>query len=137
MRNLTATLCLILAVLLGAPAQAETVLYCQSELETGFIKKNGAWITTKFKTYRWTVKFNNDFSQLSGLDEGRPYLCDWAYGRKSLGTVVCLSSYENGENFIYNVNKKRFLHSRPSAATGYDADGKDTDSFFAGTCKKF
>ena len=100
-------------------------------------KKNGVWKTVNFKEYRWTVKFNNDFSQLFGLDETRPYLCNWAYDEKSFGTVVCLSGFNNGENFIYNVNKKRFLHSRISASTGYDIDGEDTDAIFAGTCEKF
>ena len=137
MRNLTATICLTIAVLLGGPALAETVLYCQSELATGFKKKNGVWKTVKFKEYRWTVKFNKDFSQLFGLDKRKPYLCNWAYDDKSLGTVVCLSSYNNGENFIYNVKKERFLQTRISAGAGYDIDGTDTEALLAGTCKKF
>ena len=42
--------------------KAETVLYCQSELHTGFIKKGGKWRTSEFKLNRYTIKFNNDYS---------------------------------------------------------------------------
>ena len=47
--------------------KAETVLYCQSEVATGFFNEGGVWKETSFKLDRYTVKFNDDFSLLEGV----------------------------------------------------------------------
>ena len=137
MKKLTATLCLTVAALWVAPAQAETVLYCQSELATGLIKKfNGAWVTGNFENRRWTVKFNNDFSELSGL-YGSTYPCKRPNFKQNSGvTVTCSDGYGTGGQFIYNINKKRFLHSA-TAIYGYVNNESDFEVLYAGTCKKF
>nr|BDD45942.1 hypothetical protein 6 [Alphaproteobacteria bacterium] len=119
------------------PAVAETVFYCQAELATGFIKRNGGWSTTNFELERYTIKLSDDLTLLYGLDENRPYVCDWAYNDPSKYTLVCLSGYGNGEDFILDLVKNRFVHSSVSPATGYSADRTDTDALIAGRCQQF
>ena len=136
MRKLIATLCLTITMLLGAPAQAETVLYCQTELATGFIKKEGTWRVTNFALDRFTVKFNNDYSKLYGLDKRRPYICAPAY-KHVPNALACLSGYSNGQSFIFNKETKRFVFSEPRPTGGYASDRSDTDTIMAGTCKNF
>ena len=49
---------IIFSLLFVTPAWAETVLYCQEELATGVIKKNGRWQTGDFELKRHTVRFD-------------------------------------------------------------------------------
>lgn len=119
--------------------KAETVLYCQSELHTGFIKKGGKWRTSEFKLNRYTIKFNNDYSELYGLDEWRPYICSSPFEDipGASDALACLSGYSNGESFIFNKKTKRFVFSSPKISAGYDSNLTDTDNLEAGTCEKF
>lgn len=138
MRFPTITICLILVVLLGSTAKAEIVLYCQSELETGFIKENGLWRTTKFVPERFTVKFNDGYTELHGLDETGflpPYACSTSLSYHP-DLVLCLAPRGYHETFTFNKAEMRFLFLNPSFG-GYINPQGDTDSFFAGTCQKF
>ena len=139
MKKLYSTLCLALAVLLGSPAHAEIVLYCQTELATGFIKdKNtGSWRIANFDLKRYTIKFSDDYKTLSGLDSARDFSCQQPYSFNKDFTV-CSSGYKNGGAFLYNLSTKRFVFSNPSIA-GFIENSKepDTDSMEAGTCQKF
>lgn len=118
--------------------KAETVFYCESKLATGFIKQGGKWKTSNFSLERYTIKFNNDYSKLYGLDERRPYICSSPYINAS-DALACLSGYSNGESFLFNKRTKRFVFSTPSLGGGYDSTltDPDTDTLQAGTCKKF
>jgi hypothetical protein len=136
MRNLAAKLCLTIGVLLASPVHAETVIYCQSELATGFVKKNDSWVVSNFVLERWTLKFSDDYSKLYGLDKSRPFICAPAYTSMP-NSLACLSGYSNGESFIFNKEEYRFIFTIPSAAGGYSKDHKDTDIMYAGTCNKF
>ena len=60
---------LLLLLLIPNLVIAENVLYCQDELVTGIIKKNGVWKTGNFKPLRQTIKFNDDYTKLVGFDE--------------------------------------------------------------------
>lgn len=126
----------VMGVSFSSILKAEIVLYCQSELSTGFFKDGQSWRPSDFKNKRHTIKFNNDYSKLYGLDDNRHYLCSPAY-QTSPNTLVCLSGYSNGETFIFNKKTKRFVFSSPKATTGYDSDGPDTDTISIGNCKKF
>ena len=61
--------------------KAETVLYCQSELATGFVNKGGVWKESPFELERFTVKFNDDFSVLEGVSF-KPMECSIQYSRE-------------------------------------------------------
>ncbi|MBT5112556.1 MAG: hypothetical protein HOM28_01675 [Rhodospirillales bacterium] len=137
MKNLITSILAALTVLVGSIAKAETILYCQSELATGFVKENGSWRRAKFKSKRFTVKFNDDYSNLHGLDKARPYKCSWSH-TKNPQLLICLSGYKNGESFLFNKKSRRFLHSTPSIF-GFVKDGlkPDTEGSYAGTCQKF
>jgi hypothetical protein len=129
-------LVLLFSILISLNSLGETVLYCQEDLVAGFIKKNGSWQLGNFRSERHTIKFNDDYSKLFGLDENRHYSCSPAYSSSS-NSLVCLSGYNNGQSFIYNKNKKRFVFNNFKPNAGYDINGNDTDILSAGTCKEF
>ena len=135
MMKLTITLCLTIAVLLGTTAHAETVLYCQSELATGLLKENGRWRTGKFVKERFTIKFNSDYTKLYGLDKNRPFNCNVPFSFIP-DSIACVSGYGNGEAFLFDKEKLRFLFSN-IAITGFVGDGSSTENLYAGNCKKF
>lgn len=123
---------------LSSGTHAQTVLYCKSELATGFMTENGSWREGSFVLERFTIKFNHNFTTMHGLDkEGRPpYSCSWAFREEKWDTLLCLSYYENGETFIYNTEQKRFIFASAGIG-GYTMNGTDTDVFYAGTCAEF
>ena len=123
---------------LSSGALAQNVLYCKSELATGFMAENGIWREGSFVRERFTIKFNRTFTTMHGLDkQGRPpYRCSWAFREEKWGTLLCLSSYENGEAFLYNTEQKRFIFVSAGIG-GYTMNGTDTDVFYAGTCTDF
>ena len=50
-------------------AEADEMLYCQSELATGLSKQDGTWKTYDFPNEGWTIKGINDFEAVVGLFE--------------------------------------------------------------------
>ena len=128
-------------LLLSSPyLKAEIILYCNSELGTGIGKKNGAWVTSEFVSQRWTIKFNDSYSKLYGLDKDNqyPYLCSAPY-RNAPHLLACLSAYKNGQSFMFNKIKNRFSFSM-SSVTGYvndKPDDLDTNDLYVGICSKF
>lgn len=125
---------LITLGLFSTNLKAETVLYCQSELGTGFIKEGGVWRESSFKRERFTLKFNDDFSVLEGVTY-KPMECSIQYSHKP-NLVFCVHSWGAYETFIYDKTSKRFLFS-DSSSGGYVYNGTDTDNMFAGTCQSF
>tara|TARA_B100000959_G_scaffold246282_1_gene271624 strand:+ start:130 stop:480 length:351 start_codon:yes stop_codon:yes gene_type:complete len=115
--------------------KAEIVIFCQSELETGFIKTNGSWKIANYAPQRWTIKFSDDYSQLYFPDEERPFICSPSYSHTP-NLLACLSGYSNGESFLFNKIENRFVLDSTSIR-GYVDDGSDSNAFYAGTCEKF
>ena len=126
-------------LLLSSPyLKAEIIFYCQSDLATGFVKQNGSWTGSKFKNKRWTIKFNDSYSKLYGLEEDNQmpsYLCSAPY-RNAPHLLACLSGFKNGQSFMFNKIKNRFVFNS-SSVTGYTSEDSDTNPFYAGTCSKF
>ena len=123
---------------ISSALKAETVLYCQSELATGFIKENGTWKQTKFEDERFTVKFNDNFTKLKGfIDwvENREMECSKPYSDYE-NEVFCVHLKGAHETFFYNSQNKRFIASLITS-TGWFNNGTDTDVIFAGTCQNF
>ena len=56
-----------IALLFATPAWAEEVLYCQSELGTMLMKIDGKWKSYNRAERRYTLKFNDDYSVISGF----------------------------------------------------------------------
>ena len=93
MRHIVIVPLLMLALALaGKSAQAENVLYCQAELATGFAKVDGIWKEASFHPEWWTLKFNEDFTLLTGLDLYDGYFCEPRQSRKS-DLIICRSAH--------------------------------------------
>ena len=120
--------------LISTSVKAEMVLYCQSELAAGFIKKNGRWQEGNFNLDRFTIKFNNNFSNLEGLTS-EPMECSVSFNHKP-NLIFCVHSWGSHETLIYEKKKRRFTYSSISSG-GYAFDQGDTEVLFAGTCTKF
>jgi len=134
-------LLLSFGVLIAPSVIAETVLYCQSELAIGLIKKNDSWTVSQFQPKRLTIKFNSDYSMVTeGSGSGGadfPMECKVVYSHKP-NQIHCSNSNGTGDAFIYTKNKKRFLYTSLSSG-GYTLNDKnpDTENIFAGTCATF
>ena len=128
---------LVMGLLFSSILKAETVLYCQSELTAGFYKKEGSWITTQFTPNRFTIKFNDEFSKLEGLEE-RAFECAWAYADPQEKFLSCMSHWKNGILFNYSLATKRFIYAQ-TTMFGYILNGSepDTNAIYAGECKNF
>ena len=98
-------------LLISTSVTAEIVLYCNGEMATGFIKKNGVWRTTNFELKRYTIKFSDDYSEVKGLLKGIAFQCKNAYKSEASNTVLCRNNIlGNGDSFTYNINTKRFIY---------------------------
>lgn len=125
---------------LGSPfANAEQVYYCASELSVGITKdeKTGKWKSGKFKQEIYTIKFNDDYTKLDGLDSftwncKKPF----EYLTEYQSVRVCRDDTDAGINFQFNKKTLRFFLSQ-TQIQGYLMNGNDTNQIYAGTCKKF
>jgi hypothetical protein len=127
-------LCILsFGILIATPTKAEIVLYCQNELATGLLKKNDSWKTGSFSLSRYTIKFNDDFTSLDGLNYGEPLKCSPPFTNYS-AIINCLST-DGFETFLYETQKKRFTYV--SLTMGYVQGRDDTSSIEAGTCLSF
>tara|TARA_B100000787_G_scaffold130363_1_gene99280 strand:+ start:135 stop:542 length:408 start_codon:yes stop_codon:yes gene_type:complete len=122
--------------LIAPSVKAEIVLYCQSELETGFFKENGSWKVSEFHPQRLTIKFNDDYSILYGLSTD--FICSQAYPHAP-NSIACLDKYKSGRSFLFNKEKKRYVFSSISLNGGYELNTptSDTENLYAGRCKTF
>ena len=129
-------LLLFFGFLIAPSIKAETVFYCNSELETGFAKINGSWETSTFKPIRLTIKFNDNYSKLSGINKFETFSCSVPYSF-ALNYLVC--SGTTAEIFLFNKLQKRFVYSFVKLYAGYDRDHPtpDNDVLYAGTCEIF
>ena len=121
-------------------ANAEQVYYCSSEIATGFKKdkKTGKWGQRNFILERYTIKFNDDYTKLDGVDNVEKWDCFKAY-TYSIGTEnlrICHHSFNSGKLFQFNRKSLRFLYAE-TPATGFLENGPDTNTIFAGTCQKY
>ena len=132
---------ILVLLFMGIPfANAEQVYYCTSELATGIIKdeKTGKWKESSFESQRLTIKFNDDYSKLDGMDD---YSGSWkcqtsAESTTHQGILLCSANLLTGFNFSFETKTLRFLLSL-TRVHGYVNNGDDTNVIIAGTCKKF
>ena len=69
------TLLGVLFVPMNGSAKADEVFYCQSELATGSVGKDGTWRTGNLKLERFTVKAFGDFEKVRGFGMDRFFEC--------------------------------------------------------------
>lgn len=129
-------LCFLIAIGLSfsTTLKAETVLYCQSELATGFYNEGGIWKEGSFKRKRYTVKFNDDFSILEGVSY-KPMECSIQYSFKP-DFISCVHLWGEYKTFMYNKTTKRFLYTSISNS-GYVDEETDTEVMYGGSCQSF
>ncbi len=124
---------LLFVLVLPAVSKAADILYCSSELAPGIIKgDNGIWREGSFMQKRFTVKFNDDFTELSGIRYDTMTCNQSSSSRPQL--VFCTS--HDADAFIYDKNTRRFIYSDISAF-GYPTNQTDTSQIYAGTCEDF
>jgi len=122
-------------------ARAEVVYYCMDEIANGIIKKKtGIWKSTGIKPERYTIRFNEDYTELKGLHKlDTTWNCHISYGGyvESFKNVrICYYNLHSGEVFTFNTKTLRYLYLI-GVPSGYVENRLDTNSLHAGTCKKF
>jgi hypothetical protein len=127
-------LLIFLLLSLGFNSYAEDVFYCTTELSTGFGMKDGVWETRKYKDDRYTIKFNDDYSTLSGLQTFHHY-CEQSRTWDESSPIVC-SPLGQMETFIFNKDLKRFIYMS-GTYTGYIDNLDFSNHMEAGTCESF
>ena len=122
-------------------ANAEVVFYCTEELSTGIVKTRGVWKEVSFRLKRHTIRFNDDYTELYGLDT-TTWDCKQPYPgvRDTKSLRVCYPWRITGEVFSFDKKSLRFLFVS-GFLTGWilqdNYNDPDTNSMTAGTCKKF
>ena len=144
-RALLTTLLFILSVQHG---HAETVMYCSTELSTGFLKKNNKYEETSFVLDRYTVKVVGDFNEVI---IGEAYFdCRASFGPDYLPHIIsCFHTAQISESgnrvdygglpelFHYNKQTQKFVYADVSTAGFAGEDAVDTDTLSAGRCERF
>ena len=95
-----------IALLFATPAWAEIVLYCQDELATGIVKKNGRWQTGNFQLMRHTVKFDEKNMTLVGVSSYTPKALECSVPLKYAlpDNIFCVR--KTGQHELFNFNKR-------------------------------
>ena len=115
--------------------KAENVLYCQSELATGFIKDGQNWRLANYEQKRFTLKFNQDFTILKGvLPDGRVMKCSDPITIMP-EVVSCIEEMFPWKPFLYYKDPNDLL-SLTCLLEIYFTKG-DTDSMYSGKCENF
>ena len=101
---------LLILLLIPNLVMAENVMYCQDELATGILKENGVWKTRNFKLERYTIKFNDDYTKLEGLDY--LYKCSPIFGASDdkERVISCRRIVGTSNTFIFNKLSKRYQY---------------------------
>mgnify|MGYP006120132811 CR=1 FL=1 len=124
---------LLLLLLIPNLVMAENVMYCQDELATGIVKKNGVWKSGNFILERHTIKFNDDYTKSDGFN--KTMNCNTPYGLIDKDLIFCISEFQN-TTFVYNKITMRYTYSIISQFS-YIKNAKDTSSLGAGSCEAF
>ncbi len=135
---------LFLVLFAASPAWADKVLYCQDELATGIIYKDGSWKRSFFSPERYTVKVKGNFERLEISGQNYNYFeCSKTVAENVKSCVArskTNSSILGGFSFLINTKSLRFNFARMSShgyVAGADRVGADTSIVTAGTCTEF
>ena len=126
----------VMGVSFSGVLKAENVFYCQSELATGFAKDGEKRRIANFKLKRFTIKFNDDFSELRGVSSfGATFRCSAPYSAEP-ELLLCSIRDKPWELMSYHKRKKRFVVVSISSG-GYVDEGSDSDNIYGGKCENF
>ena len=133
---LLASLFMLAFLLAGTSAQAEKVLYCQSELATGIGNRDGTWETGSFTLERWTLKFTEDYTTLKGLPGFDDLICVPQFPNAYPHVIICRQDAVDPSTFSFNTNSMRFVYANLSMMA-FLMNRTDTNEIYAGTCVEF
>lgn len=132
---------LIMGLIIPAIA-SETTFLCETDRAAMLGKKK--WVSDSFPYRNFTVKFNDDYSELKGLrervDVSPNLLCKETH---QIGTVRCVDLF-NWEKFTFDTKDLRFVymmsswfgHLSEEKSDGGDDIGGWDDFIITGQCKK-
>lgn len=125
---------IILGACLSTPLIAEEVLYCSSELATGFVREDGNWIERDFNPSIFAIEVGDNFEYFT--IEGRKFNCHTPYDDYKELLVCERNMWANGLSFRYSIKTKRFIYIR-SSVSGYIENKEITDMeiMYAGKCE--
>ena len=128
---------LLTPFIVAEAAKAEQILYCVTELETGFFKDEGGWRTAKFEKKRFTMKVEGNFEAVTFNDES--YSCYDGGEFNGYYPIICNNDLPYSSRGL-NIDKYslRFVYSNASIG-GYasSSNDPDTDTMYAGKCETF
>jgi hypothetical protein len=137
MRNFRPLVLGLVLLTLVTPLKAEIVMYCVAELATGFALENGKWKQASFKRPRYTIKFDEYYTELDGLTAA-PWKCGKTYDTGLPNMLVCQNQFSKSKAFALMQNSGRFIYAN-TGGYGYISSrtDPDTDALIVGTCTKF
>lgn len=118
-------------------AKAEQILYCVTELSTGFLKDEGDWRTANFEKIRFAMKVEGNFETVSFNEEN--YSCFDGGEFNGYYPIICKSDLPFSSRSL-NIDKYslRFVYSDTSLGGYASTDNEpDTDNMHAGKCNSF
>ena len=118
---------------------AEQVYYCTAELAVGitYDENTRTWKKQSFKPERYTIKFNDDYTEVEGVDPATSWECKDAHYDYDSDTRICFSRQANGESFQFMKKYLRFLLLNTSVNGYVRKDPRNDNLMSAGTCEKF
>ena len=138
---------LILIALASQSSAADDVLYCSVEQTVGFIKSDEFWKPTHSNGSsgdRWIVKFENDYSKLTGIDGTEtPYFCGSTFPNKAPDILTCVNSKVATMVFNYSTENRHFVMVMTSSGgwlgVGTEREKPEpfTDHLMIGKCQAF
>ena len=125
---------ILLGLVFSFSLYAEEVLYCSSDIATGFIKSNENWKTIEFNNKRFVVKVNENFNSVE-IDDFK-YICNPSMVTDKF--ISCEDEYHIGFSFRYSTETNRFtkIYNSIHGHMSWN-NGKDTDVMFGCKCEKF
>ena len=117
---------------------AEEVLYCSSELETGFYNESGSWQSSaNLKPERFSVKVTENFASIQigeqvhncsvfFIGDTRAYICNHKF-----------AGMDTGISFRYHPQTKRYIRIYSSIKGYLNNETNLGEVFSAGECEKF
>lgn len=126
----------------------ETVLYCTEKHIVGLQITDEKWgpaYGAEDQGRRYAIRFNEDFSQMSGFQEtGTNYVCSKWFPTKAPDVVSCMNPRVATMVFNYSIKTNRFLVTlvgpggwlREGTQREMDVPPLD-DHIIAGSCQEF
>lgn len=129
---------ILFGLLISFSSYADEVLYCSSELGTGFYNESGSWQSSaNLKPERFSVKVIENFASIQIGDavhncsvffvkDNRAYICNNEF-----------AGMDTGISFRYYPQTKRYIRISSSFYGYLNNESNFGEVFSAGVCEKF